>query len=90
MATDTQAHICSRMPRMAGIDYNKRLKQFELILMKRFKEGKIEPKLYTIKVPINFCPFCSENLDKESTPHLESCNCTLCMCKKIDKDEVKL
>ena len=97
MATNLKEHYCSSMPRMASISFNKKLRYddkrvpelftsgFELMLVQRKKEGKLIPKTYDIKVPIDYCPFCNEKLEPKS--HLESCDCTLCSVQKSFRGE---
>lgn len=93
--TDNHEHYCGWTPRMAHIEFNKKLKDdspelpdlnrsgFELTLIQRKKEGKLFPKTYDIKVPVEFCPFCGQKL--EAKPHLESCECILCSPTKMEK-----
>ena len=91
MATDLKEHYCGHMPRMASITFNKSLRYtkitelfksgFELELTERKKEGKLTPKLYQIKVPVDYCPFCGEKLEPKA--HLESCDCDLCDTQKV-------
>ena len=90
MATDNNEHSCVRKCFGAFIEFNRRKKQWILTLKHTEKEGKIEPKTYLVEYPINFCPFCGEDLYKEGTPHLESCDCILCQSKKLFDNEVKL
>ncbi len=90
MVTNLKKHYCDRMPPMAAITYSKKnyyiaipelaTTGFTLELSERKKEGKLEPKRYNIKVPINYCPFCGDKL--EAKPHLESCDCMLCETEK--------
>ena len=89
MATDETEHTCIQKCYGAMIEFNKRRKQWILYLKHTEKEGKITPKTYLVKYPINFCPFCGIQLDKEAKPHLESCDCSLCTFKKAER-EVKL
>ena len=90
MATNQRDHSCGRKCFGAEIEFNKRKDQWILTLKHRVKEGKLKEKTYLVKYPINFCPFCGENLIKEGTPHLESCDCILCSVDKLDHQEVKL
>ena len=89
MSTNLKKHWCDRMPRMADIIFSKKLRcedkdffksGFELELTERKKEGKLVPKRYSIRVPIDYCPFCNEKLEPKA--HLESCDCTLCSTQK--------
>ena len=90
MATNLREHICGRKCYGPFVELNKRKKQWILGLKHRVKEGKLEPKVYFAKYPINFCPFCGEDLYKESRPHLESCDCVLCTSDKLDHQEIKI
>ena len=97
MPTNLKQHRCGKMTRMTYISFNKKDRYteipelahsgFSLELTERKREGKLEPKAYTIKCPIDYCPFCGEKL--EPKPHFESCDCDLCQFEKVMRGEIK-
>lgn len=73
---------------MASIEFNPNRffsPGFELTVFERKKEGKISPKTYSIKVPVDYCPFCGEKL--EIKEHPKDCDCISC---EIERDASSL